>query len=164
MSKTESLVKGSFSPRKKKRSLPWSGFVFWTVIAVWMVPVAWLILMSVRPSADILGTFEIIPSRFTFDGYRDFILKEMWYKAYLNSLTYATLNTIFSVTLALPAAYAFSRFSFAGDKHLFFWLLTNRMAPAAVFLLPFYNMYNACLLYTSPSPRDRTRSRMPSSA
>ena len=23
---------------------------------------------------------------------------------------------------------------------------------------------NACLLYTSPSPRDRTRSRMPSSA
>ena len=24
--------------------------------------------------------------------------------------------------------------------------------------------YNGCLLYTSPSPRDRTRSRMPSSA
>ena len=27
----------------------------------------------------------------------------------------------------------------------------------------FYQMYS-CLLYTSPSPRDRTRSRMPSSA
>ena len=27
-----------------------------------------------------------------------------------------------------------------------------------------HNMYEACLLYTSPSPRDRTRSRMPSSA
>ena len=26
------------------------------------------------------------------------------------------------------------------------------------------NRYIACLLYTSPSPRDRTRSRMPSSA
>ena len=25
-------------------------------------------------------------------------------------------------------------------------------------------MYRNCLLYTSPSPRDRTRSRMPSSA
>ena len=25
-------------------------------------------------------------------------------------------------------------------------------------------LYNDCLLYTSPSPRDRTRSRMPSSA
>ena len=27
-----------------------------------------------------------------------------------------------------------------------------------------YNFYSNCLLYTSPSPRDRTRSRMPSSA
>ena len=26
------------------------------------------------------------------------------------------------------------------------------------------NIYRSCLLYTSPSPRDRTRSRMPSSA
>ena len=26
------------------------------------------------------------------------------------------------------------------------------------------DVYNPCLLYTSPSPRDRTRSRMPSSA
>ena len=28
----------------------------------------------------------------------------------------------------------------------------------------FGTLYNTCLLYTSPSPRDRTRSRMPSSA
>ena len=28
----------------------------------------------------------------------------------------------------------------------------------------FRNYYKDCLLYTSPSPRDRTRSRMPSSA
>ena len=27
-----------------------------------------------------------------------------------------------------------------------------------------FGIMNACLLYTSPSPRDRTRSRMPSSA
>ena len=28
----------------------------------------------------------------------------------------------------------------------------------------YHALLNACLLYTSPSPRDRTRSRMPSSA
>ena len=28
----------------------------------------------------------------------------------------------------------------------------------------YYGRYKVCLLYTSPSPRDRTRSRMPSSA
>ena len=45
--------------------------------------------------------------------------------------------------VALPAAYAFSRYRFLGDKHLFFWLLTNRMAPPAVFLLPFFQLYSA---------------------
>ena len=32
------------------------------------------------------------------------------------------------------------------------------------FKKPTEEMLNTCLLYTSPSPRDRTRSRMPSSA
>jgi glycerol transport system permease protein len=49
--------------------------------------------------------------------------------------------------VALPAAYAFSRYRFLGDKHLFFWLLTNRMAPAAVFALPFLQLYSAVGLF-----------------
>ena len=40
------------------------------------------------------------------------------------------------------------------------------MEPAAFFKDPRFGieMMKGCLLYTSPSPRDRTRSRMPSSA
>ena len=48
-----------------------------------------------------------------------------------------------SLAVALPAAYAFSRYRFLGDKHMFFWLLTNRMAPPAVFALPFFQLYSA---------------------
>jgi glycerol transport system permease protein len=47
----------------------------------------------------------------------------------------------------LPAAYAFSRYRFLGDKHLFFWLLTNRMAPPAVFALPFFQLYSSVGLF-----------------
>ena len=39
-------------------------------------------------------------------------------------------------------------------------LSVNRLASLRVFA----RCPNLCLLYTSPSPRDRTRSRMPSSA
>ena len=31
-------------------------------------------------------------------------------------------------------------------------------------MLAHYELYKSCLLYTSPSPRDREKSRMPSSA
>ena len=50
----------------------------------------------------------------------------------------------------LPAAYAFSRYRFLGDKHLFFWLLSNRMAPPAVFVLPFIELYSAMKLFDTP--------------
>ena len=60
------------------------------------------------------------------------------------------INTVISVSVALPAAYAFSRYRFLGDKHLFFWLLTNRMAPPAVFALPFFQLYSAIGLFDTP--------------
>ena len=66
---------------------------------------------------------------------------------YVNSIIYVVMNTVISVTVALPAAYAFSRYSFMGDKHLFFWLLTNRMAPPAVFALPFFQLYSSVGLF-----------------
>ena len=69
---------------------------------------------------------------------------------YINSITYVVINTVLSLTVALPAAYAFSRYQFTGDKHLFFWLLTNRMCPAAVFLLPFFQLYSSVGLFDTP--------------
>ena len=60
------------------------------------------------------------------------------------------INTVLSVAVALPAAYAFSRYRFLGDKHLFFWLLSNRMAPPAVFVLPFLQLYSAVGLFDTP--------------
>ena len=60
---------------------------------------------------------------------------------FVHSLTYVALNTVISVSVALPAAYAFSRYRFIGDKHLFFWLLSNLMAPPAVYAMPFFNLY-----------------------
>ena len=39
--------------------------------------------------------------------------------------------------------------------------VTEQIRKKGAFLL---NLVHSCLLYTSPSPRDRTRSRMPSSA
>ena len=64
-----------------------------------------------------------------------------WYSGYINSMIYVAMNTVMSIAVALPAAYAFSRYRFLGDKHVFFWLLTNRMTPPAMFLLPFFQLY-----------------------
>lgn len=112
-----------------------------------MLPIYWLLCMSFKTTNEILGSFTLWPERFTLDNYRRILTDPTWYGGYINSLIYVVLNTIISVLAALPAAYAFSRYRFAGDKHLFFWLLTNRMAPSAVFALPFFQLYSAIGLF-----------------
>ena len=108
-----------------------------------MLPIYWLISMSFKTTNEILGSFTLYPQNFTLDNYRTIFTDPTWYMGYVTSIIYVSINTVLSVAVALPAAYAFSRYRFLGDKHLFFWLLTNRMAPAAVFALPFFQLYSA---------------------
>ena len=112
-----------------------------------LVPIYWLLNMSFKTNNEILGGLSLWPSEFTLANYKVIFTDPSWYTGYLNSLYYVTLNTLISLTVALPAAYAFSRYRFLGDKHLFFWLLTNRMAPPAVFALPFFQLYSSVGLF-----------------
>ncbi len=115
-----------------------------------MLPIYWLLNMSFKTTNEILGSFTLWPQEFTFENYITIFTDSTWYTGYLNSLNYVVINTLISVSAALPAAYAFSRYKFLGDKHLFFWLLTNRMAPPAVFALPFFQLYSAANLFDTP--------------
>lgn len=112
-----------------------------------MAPIYWLVTMSLKTNTEIVGTFNYWPENLTFDNYVKILTDPSWYMGYVNSLIFVLMNTAISITVALPAAYAFSRYRFLGDKHLFFWLLTNRMAPPAVFALPFFQLYSAVGLF-----------------
>lgn len=112
-----------------------------------MVPIYWLLIMSFKTTNEILGGLTLWPHKFTLANYETIFTDPSWYMGYVNSIIYVTINTVISVVAALPAAYAFSRYRFLGDKHFFFWLLTNRMAPPAVFALPFFQLYSAIGLF-----------------
>jgi len=112
-----------------------------------LLPIYWLLNMSLKTNEEILSTFSLWPQNLTFDNYITIFTDPSWYSGYINSISYVTMNTVLSVLVALPAAYAFSRYKFLGDKHLFFWLLTNRMAPPAVFALPFFQLYSSIGLF-----------------
>jgi glycerol transport system permease protein len=115
-----------------------------------LTPIYWLIAMSLKSNDQILGAFSVFPREITWDNYLTILTDPDWNQGYINSMTYVAINTVVSVLVALPAAYAFSRYRFMGDKHLFFWLLTNRMSPPAVFLLPFFQLYSSIGLFDTP--------------
>jgi len=118
-----------------------------TYIAFLLLPIYWLVNMSLKTNDEILAGFSLWPENPTFANYIVIFTDPTWYSGYINSISYVVLNTVISILVALPAAYAFSRYRFLGDKHLFFWLLTNRMAPPAVFALPFFQLYSSIGLF-----------------
>lgn len=107
-----------------------------------LLPIYWMLNMSLKTNEEIVGVLSLWPQQLTFANYHTIFTDRSWYSGYINSMIYVALNMVMSVTVALPAAYAFSRYNFVGDKHLFFWLLTNRMTPPAVFLVPFFQLYS----------------------
>lgn len=123
------------------------GLVMIVYLIFLMLPIYWLLNMSLKTNEEILSTFSLWPQDFTLANYKTIFTDPSWYGGYINSITYVVMNTVISITVALPAAYAFSRYRFLGDTHLFFWLLTNRMAPPAVFALPFFQLYSSVGLF-----------------
>ncbi len=125
----------------------WKWIIPTVYIFFLLLPIYWLLNMSLKTNSEILSVFSLWPQNLTFDNYRVIFTDPSWYSGYINSMIYVSMNVVISVSCALPAAYAFSRYSFVGDKHLFFWLLTNRMAPPAVFALPFFQLYSSIGLF-----------------
>ena len=84
-----------------------------------MLPIYWLLNMSFKTTTEIINTYSLWPQKFTFENYITIFTDSTWYTGYLNSIYYVVMNTVLSVSAALPAAYAFSRYKFLGDKTVF---------------------------------------------
>ena len=102
-----------------------------------LLPIYWLLNMSFKTNDEILGQLTLWPTDFTLNNYITIFTDASWYMGYVNSMTYVAMNLVITLLVSLPAAYAFSRYKFVGDKHLFFWLLSNRSSDKLNVALPF---------------------------
>lgn len=106
-----------------------------------LFPIYWLFVVSVKPAVDLFTTPSVILDAIYWKNYVNVINNETLRGYMINSLIISTTNALLVTALAFLACYALSRFELAGKENIFFWTITNRMAPAAVFLLPFYLLF-----------------------
>jgi glycerol transport system permease protein len=111
-------------------------------VALLMTPVYWLIAMSFKTNAEIGGGLTLYPHSVSLENYRLILTDPDWYMGYVNALVYVVINVVISVSVALPAAYAFSRHDFFGHRGLFFGLLMFRMMAPAILLAPFVQIFS----------------------
>jgi ABC-type glycerol-3-phosphate transport system permease component len=114
----------------------------WTLLTlITLLPIYWMILVSGRNRVEMFGRPTLWMKSFHWDNYLIVLGNETFRGYMVNSLIVATSNALLVTTLALLATFALSRFKLGGQDSIFFWTITNRMAPAAVFLLPLFLLF-----------------------
>jgi multiple sugar transport system permease protein len=108
------------------------------IVIFYGAPLWWLVTSALKPGNEALT----LPPSFFFQPIWDNFISAMndfdLAKNMKNSMIISLGSTAVALLLGVPAAYAFSRYTFKGDKNLFFWILTTRMAPPLLGALPFY--------------------------
>ena len=98
--------------------------------------------ISLKPNLETQTKITYIPETLTFESYGRIFSSNQWRLTFLQTFAYVLLNVGIVMLVSIPAAYAFSRHDFWAKNHLFFWLLTNRMAPGAAFALPIFILFS----------------------
>jgi multiple sugar transport system permease protein len=120
----------------------WIFLLFLLIFTV--VPMAWMVSTSLKTEfGSIQQPPQWIPGNPTLEEYKTLLdpsnqLGSEFLRYLRNSIWVSTMTTILGLVVAVPAAYAFSRFSFPGKDALFFSVLVRNMFPVVVFLIPLF--------------------------
>lgn len=130
------------SPMAAPRSFLWTRRIFLTLLTAFVVlPVYVMVSSSLKPLEDVSGKFEWIPSGLTLRPYFDIWETVPLADYFVNSIVVAGSATVFSVAVAIFAAYAVSRYTFRGKRVFTVTVLSTQMFPGILFLLPLFLIY-----------------------
>ena len=125
-----------------RKERPLLNVVLWVLLSVLtLFPIYWLFVISVKPAVDLFTTPSLFLDTAYWTNYSNVLGNETLRRYMLNSVIISSGNAVLCTVLAFMACYALSRYDLGGKENIFFWTITNRMAPAAVFLLPFFLLF-----------------------
>ncbi len=125
-----------------RRSLPALEVTFIiAVTALALIPFIWLVLTAFKERTDILSPDPKLFFSPPWSNFYEASVAGEFDRFLRNSLIVACGSVAICLLTGLPAAYAFSRFRVFGEKHLFFYVLTTRMAPGIALVLPLYMFF-----------------------
>lgn len=104
-----------------------------------MAPFAWMVLTSLTPTETLNATgVSVSPVGWSLDNYARLLQQTSFLDNMLDSLIIACGTVVLGLVVAVTAAYAFSRFRFAGRKLLMLQFLLINMFPIVLLILPLF--------------------------
>jgi multiple sugar transport system permease protein len=111
-----------------------SRVLLWTALAIVLViygfPFVYLLLTSFKTPSDAIAVPPaVLPEVWTLENYVVALTKEGVVPALINSVVTAALSTLLSLVLAVPAAYAITRYRTPSGRVFVIAALVTRMVP-----------------------------------
>jgi multiple sugar transport system permease protein len=132
---------------KARQRSGWS-LAFIVVVVVSLVPVFWLLMLSLKtPASATDGSF--IPHHWTLDNYRDIFSQSVFTAALRNSIGIGLISTTLAVLLASSAAYAIARLDFPGKQTILAVALMVTLFPQVSLVGPLYNLWRQIGLFNT---------------
>jgi arabinogalactan oligomer / maltooligosaccharide transport system permease protein len=107
-----------------------------------LYPVLWVVSQALSSSRTPVASALPLPTQPSFDHFRGVMGSPYFARQLGNSLLVSLVTAATGCLLALPAAYALSRFDFAGKKSGTGLLLATQMFPAVASAIPLYLLLN----------------------
>ncbi len=117
---------------------------------LYLTPLFWMVSTSLKPQDQIIQKPPVLfPASPQLESYRSvlglpteradlYINTAVYFK---NSLIIASATTLLTLALAIPAAYALSRFNFRGQTPFLLFLLVSQMLPSVLLVIPLFVLF-----------------------
>ncbi|GAA1208474.1 carbohydrate ABC transporter permease [Rhodoglobus aureus] len=114
--------------RRSSRLILWSALA--VVLVIYAFPFLYLLFTSFKTPLDAIAVPpSVLPSVWTLENYVTALSKDGVVPALINSTVTAVLSTAFSLVLAVPAAYAITRYRTPSGQVFVMAALVTRMVP-----------------------------------
>ena len=139
---------GGSSRLRRNTSLWVTRLILWVIIAIFLFPVLYVVLYSLKAGAQSLFSTTLFPTEYGLDNYRR-LLRGSFPKWALNSLIYGLACSFISVFFSTLGGYAFSRLQFRGRRYGILGLLIIQALPTNLAIVAYFWMLNAVGLYST---------------
>lgn len=109
------------------------------VLLAFLAPIVWMVLASLKTNVDIYDASKALAFQPTLANYETVFGRANFLDYTGNSLTVAVAATLISLVLAVPAAYAMSRFLMKRSATV---VLLARIIPGVSLLVPWYIIFS----------------------
>ena len=136
MNRAHSIFNTRLSVRLLQTSIIW--FPGAVVALLWLFPLYWMLVTSVKPDRLILAGIDLIPREITWEHYRTVVADTPVVRWFTNSIVTSTGVVAGSLVLGSLTGFALARMHFPGRNVIFWLLISSLMIPPEMSIVPLF--------------------------